>query len=160
RDIPVVLLPAGLSATGRSLVSAHSGALAAGSGAWEALAAAHGVHLAGDLAEMADTLELFCAGRRGPGRAAAAPAPALASVHDSGFERAHAADLAAELGVPFADVCARTRARLAAVLDPGLEPGNPLDLWGTGHDTEALFTEAMVALADDPAVGAVALAVD
>ena len=66
RDVPVVLLPAGSSATGRSMVAAHSGALAAGDGAWQALASAYGAHLVGDLAELADTLELFCAGRRPP----------------------------------------------------------------------------------------------
>jgi acyl-CoA synthetase (NDP forming) len=81
-------------------------------------------------------------------------------VHDSGFERAHVADLAAAAGVPFAPLTAETRRRLAAVLDPGLEPGNPLDVWGTGRDPEALFTEALLALADDPGTGAVALAVD
>jgi hypothetical protein len=81
-------------------------------------------------------------------------------VHDSGFERAHVADVAAGVGVPFAPLGEATKQRLAAVLDPGLEPGNPLDVWGTGRDPEALFTEALSALADDPAVGAVALAVD
>jgi acyl-CoA synthetase (NDP forming) len=81
-------------------------------------------------------------------------------VHDSGFERAHVADLAAAAGVPFAPLTAETRGRLAAVLDPGLEAGNPLDVWGTGRDPEALFTEALLALADDPGTGAVALAVD
>ena len=59
RGIPVVMLTAGRSAGGRALVSAHSGALAAADGGWEALAAAYGVHRVGDLAEMADTLELF-----------------------------------------------------------------------------------------------------
>jgi acetate---CoA ligase (ADP-forming) len=154
RDVPVVLLPAGASARGRSMVAAHSGALAAGDGAWQALAAAYGVHRVGDLAELADTLELFCAGRRpGSGRG-------LATVHDSGFERAHVTDVAADAGVEFAAIGAATRQRLAGVLDPGLEPGNPLDVWGTGRDTRELFTEAMSALAADPAVGAVALAVD
>ena len=155
RDVPVVLLPAGASARGRSMVAAHSGALAAGDGAWQALAAAYGVHRVGDLAELADTLELFCAGRR--------PRPAgrgLATVHDSGFERAHVTDVAADVGVEFAAIGAATRQRLSGVLDPGLEPGNPLDVWGTGRDTRELFTEAMSALAADPAVGAVALAVD
>ena len=154
RDVPVVLL-AGASARGRSMVAAHSGALAAGDGAWQALAAAYGVHRVGDLAELADTLELFCAGRR--------PRPAgrgLATVHDSGFERAHVTDVAADVGVEFAAIGAATRQRLSGVLDPGLEPGNPLDVWGTGRDTRELFTEAMSALAADPAVGAVALAVD
>ena len=80
-------------------------------------------------------------------------------MHDSGLERAHVADLAAELGVPFAPIAPAT-AGLAAVLDPGLRPGNPLDVWGTGRDTEPLFAECLAALAADPEVAAVALAVD
>ncbi|HEY0937575.1 MAG TPA: acetate--CoA ligase family protein, partial [Trebonia sp.] len=173
RDLPVLLLTAGTSAASRSLVAAHSGALAAADGAWRALASGYGVHRVSDLAELADTLELFSLTRRpgrqpggtGPARAPqcrdnAAGGPGLATVHDSGFERAHVADLAAELGVPFAPLTAETKQRLAAVLDPGLEPGNPLDVWGTGRDPEALFTETLLALADDPGTGAVALAVD
>ncbi len=153
-DVPVVLLSVGASQTGQALVSAHSGALAAVDGAWEALAAGYGVHRVGDLAELADTLELFSPGRR------CRTGTGLATVHDSGLERAHVADLAAELGVPFAPIAEATRNRLAAVLDPGLPPGNPLDVWGTGRDTEPLFAECLSALAADPAVAAVALAVD
>jgi len=163
RDVPVVLLPAGASERGRTMVAAHSGALAAGDGAWRALAAAYGVHRVGDLAELADTLELLCAGRRPGGQQQGGRQRAgrgLATVHDSGFERAHVTDVAAEAGVEFAAISAATRQRLAGVLDPGLEPGNPLDVWGTGRDTRELFTETMSALAADPAVGAVALAVD
>ena len=174
-DVPAVLLSVGASAAGKALVSAHSGALAAADGAWEALAGAYGLHRVRDLAELADTLELFSAGRRGAGRRGAgrrgagrrgagrrgAPATTgIATVHDSGLERAHAADLAAELGVPFAPLGPATRDRLAAVLDPGLAPVNPLDVWGTGRDTEPLFAECLSALAADPAVAAVALAVD
>jgi len=179
RDVPVVLLAAGTSAASRSLVAAHSGALAAGDGAWQALASAYGVHRVADLAELADTLELFCAGRRawgegnrvtGGGRDIRGRDTAIggtdqgpggvATVHDSGFERAHVADVAASVGVPFAQLTDETRERLAAVLDPGLEPGNPLDVWGTGRDSQELFTETLSALADDAGVGAVALAVD
>ena len=184
RDVPVMLLTAGVSTASRSLVAAHSGALAAGDGAWQALATAYGVHRVGDLAELADTLELFSLAkrpRRSPGAAggvsagsrgadsAVAASPAgqgdfggqgIATVHDSGFERAHVADVAAAVGVPFAPISEATKRRLAAVLDPGLAPGNPLDVWGTGRDPEALFTEALSALADDPNVGVVALAVD
>jgi acetate---CoA ligase (ADP-forming) len=153
RDLPVLLLAAGACAASQPLVAAHSGALAAGDGAWEALASAYGVHRVSDLAELADSLELFSLARRPKSRG-------IATVHDSGFERAHVADVAAAVGVPFAPIGDATRQRLAAVLDPGLEPGNPLDVWGTGRDAEGLFTEALSALADDPAVGAVALAVD
>jgi acetate---CoA ligase (ADP-forming) len=153
-DVPVVLLSVGASEAGQALVSAHSGALAAADGAWEALAGAYGLHRVRDLAELADTLELFASGRR------TAPGQGIATVHDSGLERAHTADLAAELGVPFAPLTPPTHARLAAVLDPGLAPANPLDVWGTGRDTEPLFAECLSALAADPAVAAVALAVD
>jgi acyl-CoA synthetase (NDP forming) len=191
RGIPVVMLTAGRSAGGRALVSAHSGALAAADGGWEALAAAYGVHRVGDLAEMADTLELFALSDRGAPRSGPTPAdphpaspgpddprspnptpgshtyplnPAvrtgIATVHDSGLERAHVADVADELGVPFAAISAETTARLAALLDPGLEPANPLDVWGTGTRAQEQLTGALAALADDPAVRAVALAVD
>ena len=179
-EVPAVLFSVGASEVGKALVSAHSGALAAADGAWEALAGAYGLHRVRDLAELADTLELFSAGRRwagrrwagrrGVGRRSAgqpragrrgAPGTAgIATVHDSGLERAHIADLAAELGVPFAPLGPATRDRLAAALDPGLAPDNPLDVWGTGRDTEPLLAECLSALAADPAVAAVALAVD
>jgi acyl-CoA synthetase (NDP forming) len=84
----------------------------------------------------------------------------IATVHDSGLERAHIVDLADELGVPFAPLSAATTDRLAGLLDPGLRPANPLDVWGTGADPRELFAGALTALADEPAVAAVALAVD
>lgn len=160
-DIPVVLLTAGSSVTGRAMVAAHSGALAGQDGGWEALATAYGVHRVGDLAEMADTLELFAIGR---GIARSRPGePAgtgIATVHDSGLERAHTADLAAELAVPFAAISDSTVRRLAGVLDPGLEAANPLDMWGASRDAQRQLTESLTVLAEDPAVAAVALAVD
>ncbi len=161
RDIPVVLLTAGSSADGRAMVAAHSGALAARDGGWEALADAYGVHRVGDLAEMADTLELFTIGRRAaPPADRSAGRRGIATVHDSGLERAHVADLAEGLGVPFAEISDVTRDRLTRILDPGLEPTNPLDVWGTGRQAQLQLTESLLALAGDPAVAAVALAVN
>jgi len=156
RQIPVVLLTAGRSAAGRALVTAHSGALAGADGAWEALADAYGVHRVADLAELTDTLELFTIGRRLP----PGPRGGIATVHDSGLERAHIADLADDLGVPFGPIGAATTRRLAEVLDPGLEPANPLDMWGGSTKAQWQLTESLAALAEDPAVGAVALAAD
>ncbi len=269
RDIPVVLLTVGSSASGQAMVAAHSGALAARDGGWEALAGAYGVHRAGDLAELTDTLELFAIGRRAqlppspttpasPTTPTTSPSPTIpttspsptaptipaspiipttspsptaptipasptipgspitpaspttpttpaspvahgggsrdrtppevcdraihhvrpglggepataaaggrqsgiATVHDSGLERAHAADLADQIGVPYASIGEPTLARLAGLLDPGMQPANPLDMWGTGRDAQQQLADSLVALADDPAVTAVALAVD
>lgn len=165
-DVPVVALTVGTSAPGRAMVAAHSGALAGSDGAWEALFDAHGVLRVADLHELCDTLELLAAGRRirprPPRRPSGGPAPqrGIAAVLDSGAERALLVDVAAACGVSFAAISAATRARLAAMLDPGLEVANPLDVWGRGRSTEDLFSGALVALADDPAVDAVALAVD
>ena len=155
RDVPVVALTVGTSTRGRALVDAHSGAVAGSDAAWEALFAAYGVHRVDDLAELVDSLETFAIGRR-----VRRPAGGIATVHDSGAERVLASDVAERLGVPFAPLSAATTDRLAGLLEPGLEPTNPLDVWGTGNDSEELLTDCLTALADDPAVDVVALAID
>jgi acetate---CoA ligase (ADP-forming) len=153
RDVPVVALKVGREARTRELVAAHSGALAGEDGAYEALFEAYGVSRVESLDEMADTLALFAAGRRaGPG--------ALASVHDSGGERALLIDAAASVGVPLADVSDETSKKMEALLDPGLPPVNPLDFWGTGTNAHEIVTGCVRALLDDPAVGALAFSVD
>ncbi len=157
QDVAVALLAVGGTVSAAGLVEAHSGALAGADATWEALTESHGLHRVHDLDELVDLLELITVGRavtlHGPGRG-------LATVHDSGAERVLVADVAEREGVPFADLSAATQARLAALLDPGLTVGNPLDVWGTGQDTRALFAGCLAAMADDPAVAAVALAVD
>ncbi|MHB1509832.1 MAG: acetate--CoA ligase family protein [Acidimicrobiales bacterium] len=156
--VPVVALTVGGSPGGRAMVAAHSGALAGDDASWEALCDAHGVLRVRDLDEMADTLELLAAGRRVAHSSAAARG--IAAVHDSGAERTLAVDVADALGVPFARIADATKERLAAMLDPGLEPANPLDVWGTGAETRELFGGCIVTLAEDDAVDAVALCVD
>jgi acyl-CoA synthetase (NDP forming) len=153
KDVPVVILTVGGSPRGRAMVAAHSGALAGEQAAWQAFCAATGAVQVGDLAEFSDTLELFSAGRRAkPG--------GIATVHDSGAERALVADLAHELGVEFAGLSAETLATISDMLDDGLAATNPLDVWGTGADTRNLFGACLRAMADDPAVAVTALAVD
>ena len=155
RDVPVVALTVGRSTRGRDLVDAHSGALAGSDGAWEALFRAYGVHRCDDLEELTDSLECFAAGRRVRRRTGG-----IATVHDSGAERVLVADVAERLGVPFAPLTDHTVARLTALLEPGLVPTNPLDVWGTGAGAESLLTGCLLSLADDDNVDVVALAVD
>ena len=73
------------------------------------------------------------------GRAAGRRAGGIATVHDSGAERALCADVAHDLGVEFADLSDDTLAALGELLDDGLDATNPLDVWGTGADTRDLF---------------------
>ena len=105
QDVPVVILTVGGSPRGRAMVAAHSGALAGEHAAWQAFCAATGAVHVSDLAEFTDTLELFSAGRRSRGGG-------VATVHDSGAERALLADLAHELAVPFADLADDTLATI------------------------------------------------
>lgn len=153
RDVPVVALKVGRESFTRELVEAHSGALAGEDGAYEALFEAEGVLRVESLDEMADTLALLASGRRaGPG--------GLASVHDSGGERALLIDSAAAARVPLAEISPATSDRLAELLDPGLPAVNPLDFWGTGRDSDRTIGGCVRALLEDPGVAALAFSVD
>lgn len=158
QEVAVVALTVGTSKAGQAMVKAHSGALAGSDGAFEALFDAHGVLRVSDLGEMCDTLELLCAPRRARRRRGAPGG--IGAVLDSGAERALVVDVASRVGVSFPEISPVTHKRLEELLDPGLEPMNPLDVWGTGRSTEELFCGALSALADDEAIDVVALAVD
>jgi acyl-CoA synthetase (NDP forming) len=161
QDVPVVILTVGRSPHGRAMVAAHSGALAGDAAGWAAFCAATGAVRVTDLAEFTDTLELFATGRRSAtGLDRASPRRGIAAVHDSGAERALCADLADELGVRFAVLGADTLDSITELLDDGLLATNPLDLWGTGADTHALFGASLRSITEDPAVAATALAID
>ncbi len=149
RDIPVVVLKVGRTPQSAALAISHSGALVGDDAVQSALFARHGVIATENLDEFANALLLFAQPRRlAKGN--------LASVHDSGGERELFADRASARSMPFAKIGATTRQRLAARLDYGLDPINPLDAWGTGHDYQNIFADCMTALLDDSdtAVGA------
>lgn len=153
KDVPVVALKVGRTGRSKKAVATHSAALAGEYEAFAAFASAYNVHLVETMDEMADTLELFSHPRRaGPG--------GLGTVHDSGGERSLLIDIADRVGVPLASISQRTRDRLSEVLDPGLEPDNPVDAWGTGRDAANVFGESLHALARDDEVGVVAFSVD
>jgi acyl-CoA synthetase (NDP forming) len=153
-EIPVIALKVGRTEGSKDMVTAHSGALAGEHGAYEAVFDAHGVLAVDTLEEMADTMELLSARRRvRAGRG-------IASVHDSGGERAMFADVADDLGVPFAQISSETRRAIQDALDPGLSAANPLDAWGTGIDADRIFRESFALLHDDPDTAAMAFVVD
>lgn len=69
-------------------------------------------------------------------------------------------DTADRIGVSLPQLGEAASQRVAKVLDPGLEPTNPIDAWGTGREAEEVFVECLSAIAEDPAIGAVAFCVD
>ena len=148
QGIPVVVLKLGRTERGRRFALAHSGALAGSDAAYGAIFARHNVIRVNTPDELLDTVELFRSPRR----------PAVSSigiVTDSGGERELITDLATDLGAPLADLTPATADRLVGILDPGMEPQNPVDSYGDGR---TLMEECLGALGDDPNVGVVALA--
>jgi acyl-CoA synthetase (NDP forming) len=153
RDIPVVALKTGGSERGARLALAHSGALAGDDATYDAVFDRYGVRRVRSIDEMMDTLELLSTGMR-PKRAG------VAAILDSGGQRAHMVDLAETVGVQFGAISDSTEARLQAVLEPGLEPINPLDAWGTGNASDDIYIECSLALDADSSTGLTLFAVD
>lgn len=151
RAIPIVAIKVGRTAMSARLAVSHSGAMAGCDASYDALFDRHGVQRVRDMDELAAALVMF-----------AQPHPVaaggLVSIHDSGGERQLLIDVAADLGVPLAELSADTSRKLAAMLDPGLPAVNPLDAWSAGgpgaHQTVA---QCFAAMLSDPgaALGAV-----
>jgi acyl-CoA synthetase (NDP forming) len=158
RDIPVVALKVGRSAESAALAVSHSGALAGNHAAYAALFDRWNVIAVDNMDDLVNALHFYAGGKRPA--ATSASGGGIATMHDSGGFRELAMDLAVERGVPFAKINAETTAKLAARLDYGLEPINPLDAWGTGNDWEGIFQDCMQALIDDPDTALAALCVE
>jgi acyl-CoA synthetase (NDP forming) len=144
RDIAVIALKVGKTAASAAKAVSHSGAIAGNHAAYAALFDRHNVIEVETLDDFANALRLYS----GPRRLAAGD---IATMHDSGGLLELTIDLADKRAVRFAAISDETKARLAARLDAGLEPTNPLDAWGTGKDYEAAMGEMMTALTEDPA---------
>ena len=142
-NVPVVVLKVGRTELSAAFAASHSGAIAGDNAAYEALFARWGVLSVDTLDELAANLLLLSSGRLAvPG--------GLASLHDSGGEREMVADLAAAAGVRFAEISAITLNNLRPHLDSGLQPANPLDVWGSGRDFEIHVEACMDAMLADP----------
>ena len=144
RDIPVIALKVGKTSASAAKAISHSGAIAGNHAAYAALFDRYNVIEVETLDDFANALRLYS----GPRRLAAGD---IATMHDSGGLLELTIDLADKRGVSFAAISDDTKRKLAARLDAGLEPTNPLDAWGTGKDYEAAMGDMMTALADDPA---------
>jgi acyl-CoA synthetase (NDP forming) len=153
KNIPVVALKVGRTAESAALAVSHSGAVAGNHAAYEALFDHYNVIAVDTMDDLTNALHFYAGGRD-------LAAGGIATMHDSGGFRELAMDLAVARKVPFAKINAATTAKLAARLDYGLEPINPLDAWGTGNDWEGIFHDCMQALIEDPDTALGALCVE
>lgn len=143
-DVPVVAIKVGRTGRSAELARSHSGALAGNDAAYEAVFDHYGVLRVDTWNELAAASRLFAHHKEiAPG--------GLAGIMDSGGARGMLLDLAARMDVPFADIGDDTVKTLAGLLEYGLEPVNPTDVWGSGREWQDVYTGSMKALADDPA---------
>jgi acyl-CoA synthetase (NDP forming) len=153
RGVPVVVLKVGRTQKAAAAALTHTGAMAGSDLAYAALFDRYGVVRVDTLDELACTLLLLATGRR-------AAAGSLVSIHDSGGECEMTIDLADRAGVDFAQLAQETRREIGAHLDPGLEPNNPLDAWGTGAGFKEKFEACFVAQLNDANTALGAFAAD
>ena len=153
RQIPVITLKTGLSERGQAMTQAHTGALAGSAEAYGALFARYGVRQVHTLDEMMDTVELFS-------QIQTLETPGIAALMESGGERSLLVDIAADVGANLAVFNEATIERLAQIVEEGVDPDNPLDAFGSGHDVVATYRDCLHAMHDDPETGLLLLAVD
>ena len=143
--VPVVVLKVGRTEVSAKMAVSHTGAIAGNDAAYQAVFRKYGVSVVEDMDEMAATLALFDSDRK-------VPAGGLGVVSDSGGEREMIVDLADDLGITFPALQAKTCAKIAAQLEPGLHPENPLDAYGTNTDLVRRYSAMTADLINDPAV--------
>lgn len=144
KKIPVVIAKVGRTEKSADFAKSHSGALAGNDQAFQAACHRYGAIRVRDLDELANTAYLLA-------RVGVVPAGDLASVTDSGGLREQLIDLADDIGVAFSSISSVTKQRLAATLEYGLQPDNPLDAMGSlNADVGSVFEASLTALLDDP----------
>lgn len=146
KDVPVVAIKVGRTETSAKLAQSHSGAITGNDAAYEALFERYGVMRAQNVDELMATAMLLSSPKR-------AAKGGVAAVLDSGGARGLFLDLAHDLDVPIAQINKQTEQTLRDTLEYGLDPVNPVDAWGTGHEFERRFRECLQAVTEDPDSG-------
>jgi acetyltransferase len=146
RNKPVIVVKAGRSPQGQRAAASHTGALAGSDIVFDAAIARAGMLRVDTLQELflaAETLARFQANQ----------AEQLVILTNGGGAGVMAADATARIGVELAELDPATLERLDAHLPANWSRGNPVDIIGDAPAER--YVEALRAIGDDPAGGAV-----
>jgi acetate---CoA ligase (ADP-forming) len=149
----LIVLKTGRSELAQRAALAHTGSLTGPDDAYDAWFRRLGIVRVYDLDELIETAELLS--MAGP-----LPSTGLAIVSISGGSCGIMADLTQRLGLTLRPFAPATNERLRAILPPFATVNNPLDLTGAIGDDPMLLPRALTALADDPQIGLIALALN
>ena len=150
RGVPVVAVKVGRTAESARLAATHASALTGDDTAFDAVCRRHGVLRTDDVDSLMTAAQIFALGKEiGDGD--------LAALLDSGGLRTQMMDLADAIGVEFARLASETVEALAARLDYGLEPVNPLDAAGLYNESIGIVIgDCLDILERDPGVAIIA----
>ena len=145
RDLPIVAVKAGRSASGQKAASSHTGSLANEDRVVDAFFRRHAIWRAPDQHAQAQAAEMYLKGWRPHGRR-------LVVVSNSGASCVMAADASEAFGLPLAELAADTRRDVAAKLPGFASTANPIDITAALLSNSHLFGEVLPAVGKDPAV--------
>ena len=144
RDLPIVAIKAGRSASGPKAAASHTGSLANEDRVVEAFLRRHGIWRVRDPHALATTAEGYLQGWRPQGRR-------LVVVSNSGASCVMAADASEQLGLPLATLADSTQAGLAERLPGFATTTNPIDITAALLSNSGLFSDVLPVIARDPA---------
>jgi acyl-CoA synthetase (NDP forming) len=145
RDLPIVAVKAGRSASGQKAASSHTGALANEDRVVDAFFRHHGIWRVRDAQAMALAAEAYLKGWRPQGRK-------LVVVSNSGASCVMGADTSEDYGLPLAELSAETRRDVASKLPGFATSTNPIDVTAALLQNSGLFGDVLPILAKDPSV--------
>ncbi|WP_287879722.1 acetate--CoA ligase family protein [Acidovorax sp.] len=144
RDLPIVAVKAGRSASGQKAASSHTGALANEDRTVDAFFKHHGIWRVRDPHEQARAAHAYLKGWRPEGRR-------LVIISNSGASCVMGADAAEDLGLPLAQLSPATQADVASKLPGFATASNPIDVTAALLSNSGLFGDVLPAVAQDPA---------
>ena len=152
RDLPIVAVKAGRTASGVKAASSHTGALASEDRVIDAFFARHAIWRAADPQELVAAGQLYLNGARPAGRR-------FVALSNSGASCVMAADAAEEFDLELPGFAETTQVRLKKVLPAFATPSNPLDVTGALLTNSGLFGSAMTILGEEDACDLLMLAI-
>jgi len=142
---PILLVKVGRSERGKAAAASHTGAIAGDDQMFNAVCRKFGVVRCPSLDDLIETALAFSPGRLPNGNR-------IAMACYSGGAKGLVLDYASDEGAEMAPLSSETRAKLPAMIDPGLAPENPLDVGPVVGVVPAKFAEICKVICADPTV--------
>jgi acyl-CoA synthetase (NDP forming) len=142
---PILLVKVGRSERGKAATMSHTGAIAGDDQVFDAMCKKYGVVRCPTLDDLIESCLAFAPGRLPKGNR-------IAMVGYSGGAKGLVLDYASDEGAEMAPLTPETRAKLPAMVDPGLAPENPLDVGPVVGVQPMKFTEICKVVCADPTV--------